>query len=73
MPIYEYICLDCDKRFEALRPMKDADALIACEKCLSVHTARCVTVCFAHGDAKTTAGSGGGCAGCAGGSCATCH
>lgn len=72
MPIYEYVCLDCRQRFEALRSMKDADAQISCESCQSEHTARCVTVFFAHGDGKVVAG-GGGCAGCAGGSCATCH
>ena len=73
MPIYEYVCMDCQKRFEVLRPMKDADLAIHCENCDSEHTTRCVTVFFAHGDGKVVAGNGGSCAGCAGGSCATCH
>ena len=31
MPIYEYECLTCSTKFEALRSMKDADAEIACK------------------------------------------
>lgn len=72
MPLYEYVCLDCKKRFETLRPMKDADQPIACASCASAHTSRCLTVFYARSGGKAVAGSGGGCAGCAGGSCAGC-
>ena len=30
MPLYEYICRDCDTIFEARRPMADADEPVAC-------------------------------------------
>lgn len=73
MPIYEYICLDCGKRFEELRPMRDADAPIACADCESQHTSRMLAVFYAQSGGKVVAGgNGSGCAGCAGGSCASC-
>ena len=74
MPIYEYMCFDCGKRFEAIRAMKEADAPIECAKCASEHTGRQIAVFYAHGGGgKVLAGGGGGgCAGCGGGSCASC-
>jgi putative FmdB family regulatory protein len=35
MPLYEYQCRSCDKRFEMLRRMKDADADLECPDCHS--------------------------------------
>lgn len=72
MPIYEYRCLDCNSRFEVLRPMRDADVPIACEKCASDHTTRCLTVFFAQSGGKVLAGGNGGCASCSSNSCSTC-
>lgn len=73
MPIYEYICLDCGDRFDALRPMKDADEQIDCHKCSSERTLRQLSIFFAQSAGKAIAGgNGGGCAGCSGGSCAGC-
>jgi putative FmdB family regulatory protein len=79
MPIYEYVCLDCGERFEKLRLMREADMPIACSSCDSEHTTRKVSVVFAHSGGKmgaessrSTINSGGGCAGCSGGSCSTC-
>lgn len=72
MPVYEYICLDCGARFDALRPMAQADAVIRCTRCQSEHTSRTMSVFAAHSGGKVVAGGGGGCASCSGGSCATC-
>lgn len=73
MPLYEYVCLDCGNRFDALRPMKDADSVIHCESCQSEHTSRMLSVFFAQSGGKAIAGSNAGsCAGCSGGTCATC-
>lgn len=33
MPIYEYYCEDCDKRFEALRPIREAGEPVPCPAC----------------------------------------
>jgi putative FmdB family regulatory protein len=73
MPIYEYICLDCSTRFDALRSMKDADKPIACDHCSSQRTSRLLSLFNAQSGGRVVAGTGsGGCAGCSGGSCASC-
>ncbi len=73
MPIYEYICQDCGLRFDLLRSMKDADAPIACQACSSQHTTRTLSLFNAQSGGRIVAGGGkDGCAGCTGGSCASC-
>ena len=72
MPIYEYVCLDCGERFELMRSMKDADAPLTCNKCDSEHTSRMLSLFFASSGGRVVAGGSPSCAGCAGGSCATC-
>ncbi|RPI33338.1 MAG: zinc ribbon domain-containing protein [Chloroflexota bacterium] len=74
MPIYEYMCKDCGAHFDALRSMKDADAPIACKECESRHTSRQISVFYAQSGGRVVAGgNGGGCTGCAGGSCSSCN
>ena len=73
MPIYEYICLDCGKRFEQMRSIKEADSPIACQDCAGQHTSRALSVFFASSGGRAVAGGGGGCASCSGGSCASCR
>jgi len=73
MPIYEYVCEECGKKFDALRSMKDADAAIGCKSCASLKTHRVLSVCYAHGDQQRSSSSGGGCSGCSGGSCSSCR
>ena len=72
MPIYEYTCADCRTTFEVVRLIKDADTPIPCSQCKSEHTARIISVFYAHSGGKVVAGCSSGCAGCAGGSCASC-
>jgi putative FmdB family regulatory protein len=73
MPIYEYICKDCGKRFEILRSIKEADSPVLCKICQSGKTARAVSVFFAQSNSRIIAGgNNGGCSGCSSGSCSTC-
>ncbi len=73
MPLYEYICLDCGTHFDALRSMRDADAVIPCEKCESKHVSRMLSLFNAQSGGRVIAGtSSSGCANCAGGTCAGC-
>ena len=73
MPIYEYACLDCGKKFDILRSMKEADQPIDCVYCSGSRTSRQLSVFFAQSGGKIVAGNqGNGCAGCSGGSCAGC-
>lgn len=69
MPVYEYFCTDCRTKFDALRPMAQADTAIACGECGGMHTSRVLSI-FAvkSGDgASVMEPSGGGCA--CGGAC----
>lgn len=79
MPVYEYQCQVCDKRFEVLRPMSQMDAQIACPWCDAPNVRRAISVFAAisresGGGSRMVASStpSGGCSGCAGGSCAGC-
>ncbi len=72
MPIYEYVCQECGRKFEALRSMKDADSPIICKYCHATNTRRALSVCNCQSDGRAIAGGGGGCSGCAGGSCGSC-
>ncbi len=73
MPIYEYVCSDCETRFEELRPLIRMDEPASCPQ---GHTdGRRVLSTFAalsrDGFGETSAVSGGGCGGCGGG-CTNC-
>jgi putative FmdB family regulatory protein len=48
VPIYEYTCQKCDKRFEKLVKSMSGDERIACPGCGSTKTARALSV-FAVG------------------------
>ena len=71
MPIYEYRCQDCQKQFECIRPMKDADAELECLYCHSNNVKRQLSLFNASSEGRPINGSGG-CSGCSGGSCSTC-
>ncbi len=77
MPVYEYQCRQCDKRFELLRPMSQSDATATCPRCAATDAQRTISVFAAvsheGGGSRLLASSGpSGCAGCSGGSCASC-
>ena len=74
MPIYEYICKDCNHKFEEMRSFSQADAPIRCKNCGSEATHRTVSKCYSIGDGISVSTTvSGGCAGCSGGNCAHCH
>lgn len=72
MPIYEYICLDCNERFETLRPMNEADTPIDCELCTGNQTSRVLTVFYAKSSDRAITGGTAGCNTCSSHACATC-
>ncbi|MBI4201050.1 MAG: zinc ribbon domain-containing protein [Chloroflexi bacterium] len=70
MPIYEYVCPNCESKFEALRPMSDGREA-RCPDC-GTESPRVLSVFAAF--SKSSEGqavpvAGGGCACAAGGSC----
>lgn len=56
MPLYEYRCQKCGKRFEMLRRMQDADRELKCPECRSEEVERLLST-FATGGC-TPSGSG---------------
>ena len=74
MPIYEYICEDCQTHFEKIVFNKQQE--IACPKCAGKRNAIQLSVfSAANGNgtsAKPSGGFSGGGGGCCGGGCA-CH
>jgi putative FmdB family regulatory protein len=72
MPIYEYICMDCNKKFDALRSMSDADAPILCTNCQSEKTSRTISVFAAHSEGRVVAGAGNACNTCSTNNCSSC-
>ena len=74
MPIYEYLCDECDTRFEKIVINKHQE--IACPKCASKKAAIQLSV-FAttgngNGAAKSSTSNSGGGGSCCGGGCG-CH
>ncbi len=43
MPVYEYVCNDCEQSTEAIRRMADADEPMVCEHCGSKRTQRALS------------------------------
>jgi putative FmdB family regulatory protein len=76
MPIYEYVCDECETRFERIVINRQQE--IACPKCASKKASIQLSVFatssgFANGSsAKTSTSYSGGGGGCCGGGCA-CH
>ncbi len=75
MPIYEYMCNDCERPFEEL--VLSATTPVACPVCNGTHIARLMSVVnsHSHGDsgrgapAPMAAGPAGGCCGRGGCGC----
>ncbi len=74
MPIYEYSCLDCKQKFEALRPISQADSPLPCQACGGENVKRKASVFYAMSGGHSVAGTAGGCncGSCSGGNCSGC-
>ncbi|MDE3165460.1 MAG: zinc ribbon domain-containing protein [Acidobacteriota bacterium] len=59
MPLYEYRCGTCGKRFEQLRRMQDADRDLECPECKSREVERQLST-FSSSSSGSS-GSSGGC------------
>ncbi|PKO05607.1 MAG: FmdB family transcriptional regulator [Chloroflexi bacterium HGW-Chloroflexi-3] len=71
MPIYEYRCIECNHKNEALRKFSQADDPISCKACHSIFTKRVISVCNSTSQEKSL--SRNGCGSCSGGNCSSCH
>jgi putative FmdB family regulatory protein len=70
MPIYEYVCSECDEKFEKL--VRAWGEAVACPACASASVEkRLSSFAFSAGDGARSSG-GGGC-GCGRGGCGCGH
>jgi len=73
MPIYEYVCQECERVFETIRPMSESDAPIPCAMCGGEHTRRKISIFYAESGGKAVSGmSEPACGSCGGGDCSHC-
>jgi putative FmdB family regulatory protein len=73
VPIYEYVCMECELHFEELVRSEEQ---VACPDCAATNVARQFSSFAVHGAAKAPSsygGGGGGGGGCCGGSCGCGH
>ena len=72
MPIYEYRCRTCDKKFETIVFGSDAD--VTCPKCKGGDVERLMSACgFKSGGSFTPSTGASGCASCSSTNCSGCH
>jgi len=62
MPLYEYRCEKCDKTFEMLRRMSEADSATECPACASKRVKRQFSSFAAVGGGAGAGAEMGGCA-----------
>lgn len=69
MPVYEYVCQDCDDRFDTLVRNLDAADAVTCSGCESTNVRRLISAFAVSGrdDPLTVSPTASG--GCCGGSC----
>jgi len=74
MPIYEYVCSDCNLKFELLRPLSQAAEAASCPHCQqSAERVLSTFACFSTDESGLTSPVGGNsCASCSLPNCDTC-
>ena len=70
MPIYEFVCMECESHFEELLRAADDDP--GCPDCGAENVRRQFSVFAAHGTAEQPSFGGMSSGGCCGGSCGCC-
>ncbi|MGI8422152.1 MAG: FmdB family zinc ribbon protein [Gaiellaceae bacterium] len=68
MPIYEYVCMECESHFEEL--VRSPEQQIDCPDCSTSNVTKKSSVFASHGTAGQPSFGGGG---CCGGSCGCGH
>jgi putative FmdB family regulatory protein len=70
MPIFEYICQDCNNEFEKL--VSGTNPEIACPECKSINLRKKFSL-FGMSGVEKQVSSGSSCSSCSSSSCSTCH
>jgi putative FmdB family regulatory protein len=77
MPIYEYVCPECNSEFEKMRPFSQSDKSAECPRCHKAAKRKMSSfvgfITSESGVAKAMPGNNThSCSGCSSGSCSTC-
>lgn len=79
MPIYEYVCPECNTAFEKLRSLSQSDEPCECPACkaeakrkMSVFSAFSQTMSGVSKSVPGASGSSSSCSSCSSGNCGTC-
>ena len=75
MPIYEYVCPNCNFKFELVRSLSQPNEVASCPQCHS--SAKRIFSCFSafsegHEGVSTAIAGSSSCNTCSAASCATC-
>jgi putative FmdB family regulatory protein len=71
MPIYEYVCDNCQSKFELLKPMSRSGESAPCPKC-GGSAQRALSKFARASDGSGSSGSGSACSTCGSDNCSTC-
>ncbi|MFW6055939.1 MAG: FmdB family zinc ribbon protein [Chloroflexota bacterium] len=72
MPLYEYECDACGRRFEVRQGVGENGTSLKCPSCKTPSPRRVFSTFACTGTDKPAFSGGGGCATCSSGSCASC-
>ncbi len=72
MPLYEFFCDDCRRRFETLTRI-GGEADVRCPTCGRGKVRKLVSAFGIGGGGSRLKASGSGCSTCSSSSCSTCH
>jgi putative FmdB family regulatory protein len=77
MPIYEYLCPECDSSFEEMRPLSQCDKPAECPRChkparRKMSTFACFSTTVSGVPTRVPGTGGSACSGCSSGNCSTC-
>jgi putative FmdB family regulatory protein len=77
MPIYEYVCSECDSKFEQMRPLSQSGQNAECPKCHKPAKRKmspfAAFTTSAGGVPQSVAGTEShSCSGCSSGNCSSC-
>jgi len=73
MPIYEYMCMKCNKEFECIVIGSD-DRSVSCPECNGENVKRQMSACsFKSGGNYSPPSGSSGCSSCTSSNCSTCH
>jgi putative FmdB family regulatory protein len=75
MPIYEYVCTDCDHKFELIRPVSKSSEAASCPNCHKpAERVLSRFACFTTDDSGMPMSlAGNSCDGCSADDCSSCN